>query len=147
MKVPPSTGKILIVDDHLELAENLAEILEAAGYPTTVAASAEEGLVAVGGGDVAAMVTDYRLPGMNGAQLIAELRRRAILIPIVMISAFADDEALARAAAEVWKTAGPTVQDPAVIMTAQWDKPVEVERLLTWIAGAMEHGATERPRR
>src|SRR6185369_10039101 len=112
---------------------------------TTVAASAEEGLVAVGEGDVAAMVTDYRLPGMNGAQLIAELRRRAILIPVVMISAFADDEALARAAAQVWKNAGQTVQDPAVIMTAQWDKPVEVERLLTWIAGAMEHGATERP--
>jgi hypothetical protein len=30
-------GKILVVDDHLDLAENLAEILEGGGYETTIA--------------------------------------------------------------------------------------------------------------
>jgi CheY-like chemotaxis protein len=142
-----SGGRILIVDDHVELAENLAEILEGAGYLTTVAASAEAGLEAVGRGDVLAVVTDYRLPGMNGAQLIAELRRRGILIPAVMISAFADDQAIARATAAALQNERWTAQDPSLIEAAQWEKPVEVEQLLTWVAGAVERGATERPRR
>jgi CheY-like chemotaxis protein len=142
-----TTGRILIVDDHLELAENLAEILEGAGYSTTVAGSAEAGLDAVGLGNVVAVVTDYRLPGMNGAQLIAELRRRGILIPAVMISAFADDQAIARAMAAALKTERRESYDPALMAAAQWEKPVEVEQLLTWVAGAVERGASERPRR
>ena len=147
MNAPVSSGRILIVDDHVELAENLAEILEGAGYLTTVAASAEAGLVAIGRGDVVALVTDYRLPGMNGAQLIAELRRREILIPIVMVSAFADDQAIARATADARKLEPGPTQEPTLIEAAQWDKPVEAERLLSWITGALEHGAAERPRR
>ncbi len=54
------TAKILVVDDHVHLAENIAEILENAGYETMVAASAEEALDAP---DVASVnALNHRLP-------------------------------------------------------------------------------------
>ena len=37
-----TTATILVVDDHRELAENIAEILESAGHRTQIAVSAEE---------------------------------------------------------------------------------------------------------
>jgi DNA-binding NtrC family response regulator len=90
-------GKILIVDDHVDLADNLAEILENEGYQTVVADSAEAALDRLEQGDVAALITDYRLPGLNGAQLIVELRRRGLTIPAVVMSAFTDDQTIDRA--------------------------------------------------
>jgi DNA-binding NtrC family response regulator len=90
-------GKILVVDDHVALAENLAEILESAGYDAAVADSAEAALVRLESGDIGAVITDFKLPGRNGAELITELRRRGSHIPAVVMSAFTDDATLHRA--------------------------------------------------
>jgi two-component system, response regulator PdtaR len=87
-------GKILIVDDHVDLADNLAEILENAGYQAVVADSAEAALDRLERDDVAAVITDYRLPGLNGAELIIELRRRGLTMPAVVMSAFTDDRTI-----------------------------------------------------
>ena len=90
-------GTILVVDDHVSLAENLAEILADVGYQTAWADSAEAALQAIDRGGIAALITDYRLPGLNGAQLIAELRRRGIGIPAVVMSAHTDPETIGTA--------------------------------------------------
>jgi DNA-binding NtrC family response regulator len=90
-------GKILIVDDHIDLAENIAEVLETAGYQTVVADSAEAALVRLETGDVAAVITDYRLPGCNGAELIVEMRRRGLTIPALVMSAFTDERTMEHA--------------------------------------------------
>jgi DNA-binding NtrC family response regulator len=87
-------GKILVVDDHIDLAENVAEILEGAGYQTVIADSAEAALMRLEQGDIAALITDYRLPGKNGAELIGELRRRGDHMPAVVMSAFTDDRTI-----------------------------------------------------
>jgi CheY-like chemotaxis protein len=83
-------GTILVVDDHVDLAENLAEILESAGYGVAVADSAESALARIEAGGIAALITDYRLPGRSGAELITELRRRGNTIPAVLMSAYTD---------------------------------------------------------
>jgi DNA-binding response OmpR family regulator len=88
-------GKILVVDDHLDLAENLAEILEGSGYETMIAGSAEAALDRIGTEHVSALLTDYRLPGKTGAELISELRRRGNLMPAIVMSAFTDDDTIA----------------------------------------------------
>jgi two-component system, response regulator PdtaR len=90
-------GKILVVDDHVDLADNLAEILENAGYQAVVADSAEAALDRLERNDIAALITDYRLPGLNGAELILEIRRRGSPIPAVVMSAFTDDQTIDRA--------------------------------------------------
>jgi DNA-binding NtrC family response regulator len=86
-----TTGTILIVDDEIELAENLSEILSEAGHDTAIAESAHSALARVDQGDVAAVITDHRLTDQSGAELIAELRRRGSSIPAVVMSAHTDD--------------------------------------------------------
>jgi DNA-binding response OmpR family regulator len=89
--------RVLVVDDHIDLAENIAEILQGAGFQTAVAHSAEAALDRFGSGDIAALITDFRLPGRSGAELIAELRRRGSNVPAVVMSAYTDDDTIALA--------------------------------------------------
>ncbi|MES1165846.1 MAG: response regulator [Verrucomicrobiota bacterium] len=84
-------GFVLVVDDQIGLAENIAEILQGVGFQTEVAGSAEEGLARVAKGGITAVVTDFKLPGASGAQLIEELRRRGERMPVLMMSAYTDE--------------------------------------------------------
>ena len=94
---------MLVVDDQIELAENIAEILQGVGFQTEVAGSAEEGLDRVAGGGITAVVTDFKLPGQSGAQLIEELRRRGERMPVLMMSAYTDEATIDRSrAAGAW---------------------------------------------
>jgi DNA-binding response OmpR family regulator len=96
-------GRVLVVDDQIELAENIAEILQGIGFQTEVAGSAEEGLERVGRGGITAVVTDFKLPGQSGAQLIEELRRRGERMPVLMMSAYTDEATIDRSrAAGAW---------------------------------------------
>jgi DNA-binding NtrC family response regulator len=113
-------GKILVVDDHRDLAENLAEILEGAGYEAIVADSAEAALAHLEHEQVVALITDYRLPGRTGAELIKELRHRGNAIPAIVMSAFTDDETIAIA-----RKAGAMDVLP---------KPVELTRLFSFVS-------------
>lgn len=83
--------RVLIVDDNLDLAENIAEILGLEGYVTEVSGSAEEALPSGLSEDVGIVVTDYRLPGMNGAELIKRIRLHREHLRAVVISAHTDD--------------------------------------------------------
>jgi DNA-binding NtrC family response regulator len=85
------TDKILVVDDHIPLAENIAELLEGAGHPAVTAASAEQALQVLEIDAIHALITDFRLPGLNGADLIREMHRRGRLIPAIVMSAYSDD--------------------------------------------------------
>jgi DNA-binding NtrC family response regulator len=96
-------GCVLVVDDQIGLAENIAEILQGTGFRTDTAGSAEEALARVAQGGITAIVTDFRLPGASGAQLIEELRRRGERIPVLVMSAFTDEATVDRSrAAGAW---------------------------------------------
>lgn len=96
-------GRVLVVDDQLGLAENIAEVLQGVGFQTEVAATAEEGLARVAEGGITAVVTDFKLPGASGAQLIEELRRRGERMPVLMMSAYTDEATIDRSrAAGAW---------------------------------------------
>ena len=89
--------RVLIVDDNVQLAENIAEILEFDGHRTNVAVSAEDALAKVPGYAPEVVVTDYRLPGMNGAQLVKMLRGAGLHARAVVISAHTDDSTIQEA--------------------------------------------------
>jgi DNA-binding NtrC family response regulator len=96
-------GRVLVVDDQIELAENIAEILESVGFRTEVAASAEAAIVRVRQGGISALITDFKLGGRTGAELIDELRRAGERIPALVMSAYTDDGTIhASHAAGAW---------------------------------------------
>src|SRR6185436_7751603 len=78
-----SRGWILVVDDQVDFAKHTAEILEFYGYQTSVAGSAAEAL-SVFTEKMDAVITDFRMTDGNGAELIAEMRRRGSRIPAVV---------------------------------------------------------------
>lgn len=111
---------LLIVDDHIDLAENLAEILELSGHSCQIVASAEQALAALHGRAFAGVITDLRLPGLSGLELLNHLRREGNAIPLILVSAFASDAVVEQAQA-----AGAL---------GVLNKPVNLERLQRLVA-------------
>lgn len=91
---PSHSRRVLVVDDNEELAENIAEILAIEGHSVTVVTSAEQALPIARSRDLDVVVTDYRLPGINGAQLLKALSDRGETVQAIVISAYADDRTL-----------------------------------------------------
>jgi DNA-binding NtrC family response regulator len=90
----PDAARVLVVDDNVEYAQNIAEILTIGGYATEVFASAEEALPVALAPLVRAVITDYRLPGMNGIELVRRILSERTGVQVVVISAYADDKAV-----------------------------------------------------
>jgi len=90
-------ANVLVVDDNQDLAENIAEILALRGFAPTIAASAEEALPKALPDGPSLVVTDYRLPGMTGAELVRRIRAQRGAVRAVVISAYTDDNTVAAA--------------------------------------------------
>jgi DNA-binding response OmpR family regulator len=90
---------ILVVDDNQDLADNIAEVLSLSGLVAEVAASAEEALPKAARAEVALLITDYRLPGMNGADLVRAIRAYGGGVEAIVMSAFTDESTIADAKA------------------------------------------------
>jgi len=110
------TGRILVVDDQVELAENIAEVLQGLGFETEVAASAEAGLGRIRQGGITALITDFRLPDRSGADLIGDIRRAGERIPALVMSAYTDDRTIDESqAAGAWLFLPKPVPLPVLI--------------------------------
>lgn len=85
------TRRYLLVDDNQAFVENLAEILEGTGADVDVASNADEALTRLGSGRYDALVTDMRMPGLSGLELLHLARRRDPGLPVVLLSAYVQD--------------------------------------------------------
>jgi len=82
--------QILVIDDDVELCELVAEYLEPDGYKVEAVHDGQSGLERALSGEHALAVLDYMLPGMNGFEVLRQIRARSRL-PIVMLTARGDD--------------------------------------------------------
>lgn len=83
---------VLIVDDEIDQLQTLRRGLRAKGYRVVVALSVDEALVVISrhGDTIDVVLSDYQMPGKNGADLFRELRGRKNNLPFVLITAYAD---------------------------------------------------------
>ena len=79
--------RVLVVEDEVRQADALRRGLEAEGFAVDLAANGTDGLWLATEQPYDAIVLDVMLPGINGYQLCAELRRRSIATPILMLTA------------------------------------------------------------
>ena len=78
-------GRLLIVDDEVELNNALCETLAEEGYDTVGAVSGREGLVSLAKQDFDLLLTDLMMPGMDGIQLLRKaLETDPNLVGIIM---------------------------------------------------------------
>ncbi|MFH1723477.1 MAG: sigma-54 dependent transcriptional regulator [Elusimicrobiota bacterium] len=83
-------AKILIVDDEELIRWSLSEGLGSAGYKALTAESAEKALALIEKEDLDVILTDLRLEGASGLELLKEARRLRPEIPVILMTAFAD---------------------------------------------------------
>lgn len=82
--------KILVIDDDVELCELVAEYLEPDGYQVEAINDGNAGINRALSGEHALVVLDYMLPGLNGFEVLRQVRATS-LVPIVMLTARGDD--------------------------------------------------------
>jgi CheY-like chemotaxis protein len=116
MKEPLS---ILVVDDNPSITRTLADILEVLGYEVHVANSGIEALGILRDQPVELLLTDVKMPGMNGVELFLETKKTHPHLTTFIMTAYAADDLIMQG-----KTAGIKT-----VLT----KPVDIESLLKLI--------------
>ncbi|MBG6126980.1 Fis family two component sigma-54 specific transcriptional regulator [Pseudomonas putida] len=81
--------KVLLVEDDRALRQALGDTLEIGGFAYRAVGSAEEALEAVQGDAYSLVISDVNMPGMDGHQLLAHLRRQYPQLPVLLMTAHA----------------------------------------------------------
>ncbi len=83
---------VLIVEDEKNLRRVLVAVLEAEGYPTIAAENAEEALDRIRTEHPALVLTDQRLPGLSGTDLLRRIKEAHPEIPVIISTAYGEIE-------------------------------------------------------
>lgn len=87
-KTSEAKHRVLVVDDDRGMRENLSELLGSAGYDVVTASNTDEALKVITTGDVDLLLTDLRMPGPNGLELIRSARQRRPDLRAILMTAF-----------------------------------------------------------
>ncbi|MBN1866112.1 sigma-54-dependent Fis family transcriptional regulator [Candidatus Sumerlaeota bacterium] len=125
---------ILVVDDDAGQRSLLRSFLSRHGFEILVASSAEEALSALESAPIAMMISDVRMPGMSGLEALHHVRRTHPVLPVLLITAYADI-----------RDAVEAMRDGAVDYL---EKPIDLDELLASVRkslGVEPPSAAENP--
>lgn len=84
--------KILIVEDEKRLADTLSDIVRREGYDAFIANDGDAGLERALSGEFDLVILDIMLPGVNGLDILREMRGEKISIPVILLTARRDTD-------------------------------------------------------
>jgi two-component system response regulator FlrC len=89
--------QILIVEDDKNLQEAIVDTLELSGFQCLTADSAEQALLSLKSEAVDMVISDVQMPGLSGLQLLQSMQSQGLVIPTLMMTAYAkvDDAVIA----------------------------------------------------
>ena len=93
----PEGGKILVVDDDLSVRQFLTIMLERTGHRVKAAASGPEALRILELDEYDLVITDMKMPGITGLELIKRVKEAAPLTEVIMITAYATTDSAVEA--------------------------------------------------
>ena len=120
-----SAGMVLVVDDHPQSRESMVDILRQAGHVVDCCSSAAEALQQIQRRAYDCIVTDLKMPGMNGLELILQLEARRYPAQVVMVTAYG--------------TVASAVEAMRHGAFDYLEKPFDVDRLEQIVAKAILH--------
>ena len=123
---------VFVIDDDRGVRDSMRELLARAGYRAETFASGEAFLGSYRAGGKACLVTDYRMPGMSGFELLARLAAAGNALPAIVITGHGD---IAMAVEAMKAGAFDFIE-----------KPVRPDELLASIDRALRHGASSTER-
>ena len=89
--------RVLVVDDNEVFRRPLQRALEAAGFEVVAVPSAEDALEVLHASTVDVLLTDHRLPGMDGVQLITRIKTTHPALAIIVMTAYGTIESAVEA--------------------------------------------------
>lgn len=122
-----------IVEDDVDVRETLRMLVESAGHPVRTHATAEAFLEALSGERPGCVVTDVRMPGMDGLELLENLSAQAPDLPVLVITGHGDVAMAVKA-----------LKSGAVDFI---EKPFDIDALLGSVDAALERGRVASDRR
>lgn len=90
-KVTQRLLRILIIDDQEIIRQLIAEMLEAEGHLALPVADGAEALRKLSEGSWDLVISDQSMPAMTGSQIAAEMRRRNLQVPFILLTGFGDE--------------------------------------------------------
>ncbi len=99
---PPHPWVVLIVDDEPDVLDTLKDLVEQSlpGTQVLTASNGREGLEILDAERVDLVMSDFRMPGMDGLEFLFQARRMRPQVPRIMITAFGDNDLAQRAVLE-----------------------------------------------
>src|SRR5438552_2565840 len=83
-------GRVLVVDDEASARSGLEKLLRQEGFSVHVAADGPSALAIAGEHPPDVVVTDLKMPGMDGVELLTKLREQDRDLPVVVVTAFGE---------------------------------------------------------
>jgi nitrogen regulation protein NR(I) len=87
-----SQPKILLIEDDAGITSALKKELQAEGYSVSVAMRGDEGLAKARENDCDVVLTDLKMPGLSGLELIKQLHESKPRLPVIMMTAYGTTE-------------------------------------------------------
>jgi nitrogen regulation protein NR(I) len=118
-------ARILVADDEPNLRRVLTAILRRDGHDVTVAVDGSEALEKLGAGDIDVVITDLRMPKLDGMDVLRHAARHTPHVPVIMITAY-----------------GSVGQAVEAIKAGAFDyieKPFEQDQIRTVVGKAVKH--------
>ncbi|HAV61109.1 MAG TPA: sigma-54-dependent Fis family transcriptional regulator [Verrucomicrobiales bacterium] len=115
-----SKATILVVDDDPGQRSLLSTFLSGQGYRVHVAESGAAGLAQLQAGSVSMIISDVRMPGMSGLEMLRRVRERDVRVPVLLVTAFANI-----------REAVDAMRDGALNYLS---KPIDLDELLSTVA-------------
>ena len=85
-------AKILLIEDDPGIAASVGRVLRGEGHDVTVEHRGDDGLARAAKGGFNLVITDLRMPGLSGLELIRQLRAVQPRLPIILTTAFGTTE-------------------------------------------------------
>ena len=87
-----NTARILVIEDDARSAQSLERLLKSQGYAVTLCHRGDEGFERASKENFELIITDFRLPGVDGLELIRQLHAEKPRLPMVLMTAFGTTE-------------------------------------------------------
>ena len=84
--------KILAIDDEDVIVESIVRLLSAEGLNVDISLNADDALLKIGKHRYHLIITDLMMPGMDGFQLLAELHKQNVHIPVIITTGYSTME-------------------------------------------------------
>ncbi len=119
-------GRVLVVDDDEAICSLLADILTRSAFDVSTAVDAEAAWQRMSSGDIDLVISDVRMPGKSGTELMRMINERYPLVPVILMTGMPDVEA-----------AVECIKDGAFDYLV---KPIDVKKLRERVRAALREG-------